>query len=169
MTDDRADNTRYVHRIRVRYGEVDMQGVVFNAHYLAYCDDAVENWLQARGVQVAHYDWDFMLKKATVEWQGAATVHEVLDIEVGVQRWGSTSFDVAFTGRVGQRPVFRCVITYVGVGFGTKDKAPPPPEVRARLSDPPGSENFPRLPDDCLSDAPGAEDPAGVWDASGPS
>ena len=29
---------RWVHRIRVRYGEVDMQRVVFNAHYLAYCD-----------------------------------------------------------------------------------------------------------------------------------
>ena len=35
---------RYVHHIRVRYGEVDMQRVVFNSHYLAYCDDAVESW-----------------------------------------------------------------------------------------------------------------------------
>ena len=135
MTDPAPPNTPYVHRIQVRYGEVDMQRVVFNAHYLAYCPDAVENWLRARGVQVAEYGWDFMLKKAAVEWQGAATVHEIIDIGVGVKRWGSTSFDVGFTGRVGQRPVFRCVITYVGVRFGTKDKAPPPPDVRARLSD----------------------------------
>jgi len=122
MTDPRLPDTPYVHRIQVRYGEVDMQRVVFNAHYLAYCDDAVENWLRARGVQVADYGWDFMLKKAAVEWQGAATVHEVIDIEVG------------FTGRVAERPVFRCLITYVGVRFGTREKAPPPPEVAARLS-----------------------------------
>jgi YbgC/YbaW family acyl-CoA thioester hydrolase len=126
---------RYVHHIRVRYGEVDMQRVVFNAHYLAYCDDAVESWLQARGVNVLDYGWDFMLKKATVEWQGTATVHEVLDIEVGVERWGSTSLDVAFAGRVGERPVFKCLITYVGVNAGTREKAPAPAEIRALLSD----------------------------------
>jgi len=26
----------YRHTVRVRYGECDMQSVVFNAHYLAY-------------------------------------------------------------------------------------------------------------------------------------
>jgi argininosuccinate lyase len=30
----------YVHHVHVRYGECDMQRVVFNAHYLAYCDHA---------------------------------------------------------------------------------------------------------------------------------
>ena len=34
----------YVHTIRVRYGECDMQRVVFNANYFAYCDDAVDAW-----------------------------------------------------------------------------------------------------------------------------
>ena len=141
-----------------------MQRVVFNAHYLAYCDDAVETWLRARGVRVADYEWDFMLKRAAVEWQGAATVHEVLDIEVAVERWGSTSFDVEFTGRVGERPVFRSVITYLGVRFGTKEAAPPPPEVRARLSDATGKDPPARLPD-----APRPEPPARLSDAPGPS
>ena len=140
-----------------------MQRVVFNAHYLAYCDDAVETWLQARGVQVADYDWDFMLKKAVVEWQDAATVHDILDIEVGVERWGSTSFDVAFIGRVGARPVFTCVITYVGVTLGTKEKAPPPPEVRARLSDRPARPKQARV-----RDGTGPGGPARLSDGSGP-
>ena len=30
----------------VRYGECDQQGVVFNAHYLAYVDDALDQWLR---------------------------------------------------------------------------------------------------------------------------
>ena len=124
----------YVHHVRVRYGEVDMQRVVFNSHYLAYCDDAVECWLQARGVQVNVVGWDFMLKKATIEWQGSATVHDTIDIAVEVARWGTTSFDVRFTGTVDAKPVFTTVITYVGVRLGTTETAPPPDEVKRLLS-----------------------------------
>jgi YbgC/YbaW family acyl-CoA thioester hydrolase len=124
----------YTHQIRVRYGEVDMQQVVFNAHYLAYCDDAVERWLAALDLNVFDHGWDFMLKKAVIDWQGAATVHEVIDIAVAVRRWGNTSFDVGFTGAVGERPVFDCTVTYVGVKAGTRETMPPPPEVKARLS-----------------------------------
>jgi acyl-CoA thioester hydrolase len=112
-----------------------MQQVVFNAHYLAYCDDATEAWLLARGVKVLDHGWDFMLKKAMIEWDGTATVHDLLDIEVGVDRWGTTSFDVGFRGRVGERPVFRCVVTYVGVKAGTREKMPIPPALRAVLGD----------------------------------
>jgi acyl-CoA thioester hydrolase len=110
-----------------------MQRVVFNANYLAYCDDAVERWLAARGVDVFAHDWDFMLKKATIEWAGAATVHEELSITVSASRWGNTSFDVRFDGAVDDRAVFGCTITYVGVRAGTKDTMPPPAEVRAAL------------------------------------
>lgn len=124
----------YVHHVRVRYGEVDMQRVVFNAHYMAYCDDAVECWLQARDVQVADVGWDFMLKKAVLEWQGNATVHDVIEIRVEVARWGNTSFDVRFTGMVGERPVFTSTITYVGVKLGTLETMPPPAEVKRVLS-----------------------------------
>ena len=124
----------YVHRIRIRYGEVDMQRVVFNAHYLAYCDDALETWWQVRGVDVEEVGWDAMLKKATIEWQGSATVHDHLDIAVEVSRWGNTSFDVTYTGTVDDRPVFTAVVTYVGVRLGTTETIPPPDEVRTRLS-----------------------------------
>ena len=61
----------FTHRLAVRYGEVDQQGVVFNAHYLAYCDDAMETWLRAIGLDVSQHGWDFMLKKATIEWAPA--------------------------------------------------------------------------------------------------
>jgi len=123
----------YVHRIRVRYGEVDMQQVVFNSHYMAYCDDAVEMWLRHLGLRVLDHGWDFMLKKAVMEWDGAASVHETIEISVGLARSGTTSFDVSFHGRVGDRPVFRCTITYVGVRRGTRETMPPPSAVLERL------------------------------------
>ena len=122
------------HRIHVRYGECDMQRVVFNANYMAYCDDAMECWFQDVGMRMADHGWDFMLKKAVIEWQSSATVAEVIDIAVAVARWGTTSFDVAFTGTVGERPVFTMLVTYVGVRLGTSETMPPPDEVRAALS-----------------------------------
>jgi acyl-CoA thioester hydrolase len=33
---------RFEHRLRVRFGECDPQGIVFNAHYVAYFDVGVE-------------------------------------------------------------------------------------------------------------------------------
>jgi len=124
----------YIHQVRVRYVDCDMQRVVYNAHYLTFVDDGVETWLQVLGVNVYDHGWDFMLKKATIEWQSAATVSDVIDIAVEVARWGTTSFDVSFTGTVAQRPVFTMLVTYVGVKHGTTETMPPPSEVRAALS-----------------------------------
>ena len=123
----------FVHRVRVRYGEVDMQQVVFNSHYLAYCDDAMEAFVRERKADTAAHGWDFMLKKAVIEWSGSATVNDELAIAVAVGRWGHTSFDVTFSGSVVGRPVFAATITYVGVVRGTLDTMPAPAEIRAAL------------------------------------
>jgi acyl-CoA thioester hydrolase len=124
----------YTHRIPIRYGEVDMQGVVFNAHYMAYCDDACDTWLRAALGRFEALGWEPMVVKAVVEWQGAAGMGDTLDIELAASRWGRTSFDVAFTGHVGERPVFTATITYVGVSPGDHTPIAPPDVVRASLS-----------------------------------
>ena len=120
----------------VRYGEVDSQGVVYNAHYLAWCDDAFEEWFASLPFSAAELGWDCMLKRATIEWTGSAGLRDDATIEVGVERWGRTSFELGFTGRVGERPVFTAAITYVGVVDGTTEPMPAPSEVRAALGEP---------------------------------
>lgn len=122
------------HSVRVRYAEVDAQGVVFNAHYLTYCDEAVGRWWTSAGLTFGDHGWDVMVKKIVVEWSGSAGFDDVVDIDVRVSRWGTTSHDVECVGTVAGRPVFTATITYVGVRYGTKEPAPPPPEVRAALS-----------------------------------
>lgn len=127
----------YRHRLRVRYGEVDQQGVVFNAHYLAYVDDAVDVWFRdALGPSLQQHDWDVMLKKAVVEWSSPAGLGDTLDLHAGIDRWGSTSLDVRVDGSVDERPVFSAVITYVGVHFGTHTPRRPPDAVRSALGEP---------------------------------
>ena len=45
-----AEIEPYIHELRVRYGECDPQGIVFNANYLLYFDVAfTEMWRAAVG------------------------------------------------------------------------------------------------------------------------
>jgi acyl-CoA thioester hydrolase len=118
------------HEVRIRYGEVDMQRVVFNAHYLAYCDDASDIWLRSLGMS-ATSEWDVMVKRADITWLGGATVGEVLVLDLSVARVGNTSFDVAFDGHVDDRPVFDAVLTYVVVKMGTLEPVRVPDVLRA--------------------------------------
>ena len=126
----------YVHHVRIRYGEVDMQRVVFNAHYLAYCDDAADLWFRALGSALEDDWWDVMVKRADVTWDGAARVHDDLAIALEVSRWGTSSFDVTFTGTVDDAPVFTAVLTYVAVKTGTTETVRVPDEFRERAGGP---------------------------------
>ncbi len=124
----------YVHHVRIRYGECDMQRVVFNAHYLAYCDDAADWWFRSLGALLEAGEWDVMVKKATITWDGAAKVHDDLAIAVSVSRWGNSSFDVRFDGTVEGAPVFTADLTYVAVVTGTTQTVPVPAAFRAAAS-----------------------------------
>jgi len=123
----------YVHHIRVRYGECDMQRVVFNANYLAYCDDAADCWLRQLGAELEDGAWEVMVKKATITWDGGARVHDDLAIAVYVSRWGTSSFDVRFDGTVESAPVFTAEITYVAVVTGTSETVRVPDDFRAAV------------------------------------
>lgn len=124
----------FVHHVRPRYGEIDMQRVVFNAHYLAYCDDAADLWFRSLGVGLEAGEWDVMVKKALITWTGAARVHDELVIEVAVRRWGTTSFDVGFDGTVGGAAIFSADLTYVAVRTGTTETVRVPDDFRAAAS-----------------------------------
>ena len=123
----------YVHHVRIRYGEVDMQQVVFNAHYLAYCDDAADLWFRSLQGGIAAGTWDVMVKKATITWDGGARVHDDLAIALSVSRWGNSSFDVRFDGSVDGQRRFDVVVTYVNVAPGTHAPAAIGDDVVAAL------------------------------------
>jgi acyl-CoA thioester hydrolase len=126
---------RYRHTLRVRYGEVDQQGVVFNAHYLAYMDDALENWLATLGDLRRDHGWEMMLKKSTVEWQGSVGHGDHLDIDMGVVSWGRTSWTMGYLGTCRGQPVFTGEVVYVSVKLGANTAMETPAAVRAALGD----------------------------------
>jgi acyl-CoA thioester hydrolase len=126
------------HEIAVRYGEVDLQRVVFNAHYLAYVDDAMDHWMRELDADFEALGWDFMLKRAEVDWHGAAGLGDLIEIESSIVRWGTTSFVVDHQLHVGDRHVVSVRITYVGVEAGTVTTMAAPDRVRAHLGEPSG-------------------------------
>lgn len=135
-----TDEQTWPHRepIKVRYQEVDLQNVVFNAHYLAWCDVACAAWMQeAIGWTGTDDAIDWMLVKVAMEWQGSATYGDTLDLDCGIARWGNSSFDVAYRGTVDGRAVFTATITYVCVEPGTKSSTPVPASLREALASAP--------------------------------
>lgn len=126
----------FVHRIRPRYAEVDLQGVVFNAHWLTYFDDACTRFFEWLGFdpKVAFFsDFDVMLVKAVLEWQGSAGFDDPVDITVEPIRLGRSSFDLRYRAGVDGRPACLATITYVSVKPGENTPVPVPAPVRERL------------------------------------
>lgn len=113
----------------VRYAECDQQGVVFNAHYLTWCDEAVTGWLRATGVDYSALlarGLDTSVVATTLEWSSSARYGDVVEVDASLDRMGRTSFAVRFTVRVGERICCSVVTTYVLVDDG--DRPTPVPE-----------------------------------------
>ena len=133
----------YVHTLRVRYGECDMQRVVFNANYFVYCDDAVDTWTRfaladelkkvGTSTDLHAVGFDFMLKTTQLTWHSPVKFGDTLDMKCEVSRWGNSSFDVWINGQVVGDSRFDAVITYVSVDPTTQRPAPIPAFVRDAL------------------------------------
>ena len=94
MTLQRQD-FRFFHRLRVRWAEVDLQRIVFNAHYLMYIDTAVADYWRQLGLpyeEAMHQlGGDLYVKKASVEYHASARLDDRLDIGLRCARIGNSS------------------------------------------------------------------------------
>ncbi|SKK05231.1 Probable 4-hydroxybenzoyl-CoA thioesterase [Mycobacteroides abscessus subsp. bolletii] len=90
----------FLHPLRVRWAEVDMQGVVFNAHYLAYFDVALtEYWEALTGARKADGDGVFehlYVVKSVIDYHASARFDDVVDIGVRIARLGRASMTCHF-------------------------------------------------------------------------
>ena len=137
----RSVATGFRHAITVRYGECDMQGVVFNPNYLVYVDDVCDRWLTAALGPEWSSTFDCVVKKATLEWHSAARHGETIEFILSVTRWGGSSFDVRVAAAVGGREIVTVDLVYVSVAPGTHTPTPVPDDVRSALSSVAGQES----------------------------
>jgi acyl-CoA thioester hydrolase len=89
----------FEHRLRVRYMEVDAQGVVFNGWYLTYFDEAMAAFLEFRDLPYAamiEAGFDVQLVRSEIDWKAGLRWQDEVLVAVSTARLGRTSFSLDF-------------------------------------------------------------------------
>lgn len=127
----------FVHRLRVRYGECDPQGIVFNAHYIAYFDVALtELWRAAvhEGYTgMVRAGVDMVVAEARARYLLPAHFDDEIGIAVGVAHLGTTSLVTAMRVTRGDELLVEGEMRHVFVEVKTHQKTEIPPDVRSAL------------------------------------
>ncbi len=128
---------RFFHRLRVRWAEVDMQKIVFNAHYLMYFDTAVADYWRALALpyeEAMHLlGGDLYVKKATIEFNASARMDDRLDVALKCTRIGNSS--MLFSGAIfrAEELLITCELVYVFADPATQTSRPVPQALRGIL------------------------------------
>jgi len=123
---------RFFHTLRVRYAEIDGQGIVFNAHYLTYADVAVVEYFRFLGLdcaEMAREDlMDIALVKSTLNFKSSAGFDDILEIGARVSHLGNSSFTMDFeVFKPSQdEPIVGVESVYVNYNAATRSSAPLP-------------------------------------------
>ena len=145
MTDS-VPQDLYAFPVTVRYLEVDQQGVVFNAWYLAWFDEAMTAFLAHAGLPYADLlalGVDCQVVHTELDWTGAVGFGDAVEVQVSPAHVGHTSFTLDFVVRSGGAAVCTGRTVYVVVvgpqaagghdAVGTKAEVPEP--LRAALGE----------------------------------
>jgi YbgC/YbaW family acyl-CoA thioester hydrolase len=137
MTEPVKSDFRFFHRLRVRWAEVDMQKIVFNAHYLMYFDTAIADYWRAMALPYEEamlaLEGDLYVRKATIEFSASARIDDLLDIGMRCERIGNSS--IVFQGGLfrGRQLLVSCELVYVFADPATQTSRPVPALLRETL------------------------------------
>ena len=129
----------FAYRARVRYADIDMQGVMFNAVYLAYFDTAITEFFRSRSFDFAQQarqsGIDFHVVRALVEYKQAIRHDAQIDVLVRIPRIGTSSItfllEIHPTGE--ESLMTSGEIVYVHTDQTTHRPVPVTPETRRIL------------------------------------
>jgi acyl-CoA thioester hydrolase len=129
----------FQHSLRVRYMEVDAQGVVFNAWYLTYFDEAMSAFLSSRGLPYAALldgGIDVQLVRSEIDWKAGLRWQDEVVVAVSTARLGRTSFALDFETRRGGEVTCSARTVYVVVATDGSGKRELPPRLLEALGPP---------------------------------
>ena len=123
----------FFHPLRVRWAEVDMQGVVFNPNYLVYADVAMTEYMRAVGLPgaegLASLGIDMFAAGASVDFRASARFDEELRLGARIERFGRTSFQPRVAVFRGDELIADIGLTYVCVAPDEPRRTVPVPEA----------------------------------------
>ena len=129
----------FVHELRVRYGECDPQGIVFNANYLLYFDVAfTEYWRDRIGPwdDMAAFGVDAVVAEANVRFRAPARFDDVLALAVTTEELGTTSMTTRVDVQRDGELLVEMRLRHVFVDRETWSKTTMPDAIRERLAAP---------------------------------
>lgn len=135
MASNRRSDFRNFLRLQVRWAEVDMQKIVFNAHYLMYFDTAMSDYWRRLALPyeatLQGLGGDLFVKKASVEYHGSARYDDTIDVGLRCARVGTSS--VLFEGAIfrGDTLLITAELVYVYANPATQTSQPVPAVLRA--------------------------------------
>lgn len=126
--------------LRVRWAEVDAQAVVFNGHYLTYCDICITEYWRAIGLaypKALHaLGCDTFVRKATVEYFDAAVFDDELTVRGRTAALGRSSqrFAVEMARKaIPGKVLIAAELVYVNADLKTRTSMPWPDAVREKI------------------------------------
>ena len=85
----------FTHTLRVRYAEVDAQGIVFNAHYLTYFDCAITEYYRKLrynyALEVKKNKKDFHVIKTVIDYKKTISFDWLIDACIRTSKIGFSS------------------------------------------------------------------------------
>ncbi|HVU02176.1 MAG TPA: thioesterase family protein [Polyangiaceae bacterium] len=134
-----APGFRFSHRLRVRWAEVDPQGVVFNGNYLTYFDVGITEYWRALGLAYPDgflkHGVDTFAVKATIEFSSPARYDDEIDVSVRCSKLGRTSFTTMLAVRRGDELLVTGEMIYVCVDPKARKPVPVPDAIREKIRD----------------------------------
>ena len=135
------DQFRFSDSLRVRWAEVDMQGVVFNGHYLTYFDVGFTEYWRATALdsplEQAAAGGELFARKCTIEYHAPARFDDMVTVYVRVVRLGRSSMQVALEihrAAPGETLLVTGELVYVYVDTRERRSIPLPARWRETLS-----------------------------------
>ena len=121
---------------RIRYSDIDSQGIVFNGNYLTYFDDAITDLFVAAGLDpgtMHDAGYDVVTAHASIDFKATAQLFDEMTINVRVGRIGNTSITFDLESRVDQRVTTTAEIVYVTVDASSFKPTPVPAAFKAAM------------------------------------
>lgn len=130
---------RHLEPLRVRWAEIDAQGIVFNGHYLTYLDTAISGYWRALAIPYADtmksLSGDLYVRRAALDYRASARYDDRLDIGIRCREFGNSSMMVDGAIFHGDQMLVQAEMIYVFADPGTQTPARLPDALRRVILD----------------------------------
>lgn len=128
----KSKENNFQYSFRVRYSEVDSQGIVFNANYLNYLDVAITEYFRSKGISysefIERYQLDFHVVQSLIDYRNGAKFDDVLDVLLSPS-YKSSKIYWSFQIKCSEKNICSGMLTYITVSHATKKIVSLPEEV----------------------------------------